>query len=110
MIERLLLKNHLSFKSCDLEFSKGLIVFTGPSGAGKSVFMQGLLSAFGHAEVLAAVVECTLNVPLKLEDFGFETDETTIFKALKSKSVRYFINDQSASKKGLVDISRPFLN
>ncbi len=110
MIERLLLKNHLSFKSCDLEFSKGLIVFTGPSGAGKSVFMQGLLSVFGHAEVLADVVECTLDVPLKLEDFGFETDETTIFKALKSKSVRYFINDQSASKKGLVDISRTFLN
>lgn len=110
MIERLLLKNHLSFKSCDLEFSKGLIVFTGPSGAGKSVFMQGLLSVFGHAEVLADVVECTLDVPLKLEDFGFETDDTTIFKALKSKSVRYFINDQSASKKGLVDISRTFLN
>lgn len=110
MIERLLLKNHLSFKSCDLEFSKGLIVFTGPSGAGKSVFMQGLLCAFGHAEVLADVVECTLNASLKLEDFGFQTDEMTIFKALKSKSVRYFINDQSASKKGLVDISRTFLN
>lgn len=110
MIERLLLKNHLSFKSCDLEFSKGLIVFTGPSGAGKSVFMQGLLSVFGHAEVLADVVECTLDAPLKLDEFGFETEEMTIFKALKSKSVRYFINDQSASKKGLVDISRTFLN
>lgn len=110
MIERLLIKNHLSFKACELEFSKGLIVFTGPSGAGKSVFMQGLLSLFGHAEVMADVVECTLDGALDLEPFGFENEETTLFKALKSKSVRYFINNQSSSKKGMLEISRTFLN
>jgi len=110
VIERLFLKNHLSFEACDLTFSKGLIVFTGPSGAGKSVFMQALLSLFGHAEVMADCVECTVDMPLNLEAFGFDTQETTIFKCLKSKSVRYFINDQSTSKKGMAEVSRTFLN
>jgi DNA repair protein RecN (Recombination protein N) len=110
VIERLFFKNHLSFEACDLTFSKGLIVFTGPSGAGKSVFMQALLSLFGHTEVMAERVECTLDMPLNLEAFGFDTQESTIFKCLKSKSVRYFINDQSTSKKGMADVSRTFLN
>ena len=110
MIERLYVKNHLSFEACELSFSKGLIVFTGPSGAGKSVFMQALLSLFGHAEVMAEVVECTIDVPLVLEPFGFENEEMSIFKCLKSKSVRYFINNQSSSKKTMADVSRTFLN
>ncbi len=93
VIERLLIKNHLSFKACELEFSKGLIVFTGPSGAGKSVFMQGLLSLFGHAEVMADVIECTLDGSLDLEAFGVEEEETTIFKAIKIKSVRYCVKN-----------------
>lgn len=94
----------------ELEFSKGLIVITGPSGAGKSVFMQGLLSVFGHTDVFADLIECTLDDPLPLETFGFEDEEITTFKALKSKSVRYFINDQSTSKKTALDISKTFLN
>ncbi len=110
MIERLFFKNHLSFEACNVSFSKGLIVFTGPSGAGKSVFMQALLSLFGHAEVMAETIECIVDRPLNLEAFGFETEETTIFKCLKSKSVRYFINDHSTSKKGMADVSRTFLS
>lgn len=110
MIERLYVKNHLSFEVCELNFSKGLIVFTGPSGAGKSVFMQALLSLFGHAEVMAEVVECTIDAPLDIESFGFENEDTTIFKCLKSKSVRYFLNNQSSSKKTMADVSRTFLN
>lgn len=110
MIERLYVKNHLSFEVCDLHFSKGLIVFTGPSGAGKSIFMQALLSLFGHAEVMAEVVECTIDTPLDIEPFGFENEDMTIFKCLKSKSVRYFLNNQSSSKKTMADVSRMFLN
>ena len=111
MIERVLIKNHLGFKHVALEFSKGLIVITGPSGAGKSVFMQGLLSVFGHAEVMAEGIECSLDDVLDLDSFGFMHEEgVTVFKALKSKSVRYFINDQSASKKSVLDVSKTFLN
>jgi len=54
MIERVYLKNYVTFEEVELEFgevelefSKGLIVFTGPSGAGKSVLMRGILSIFG---------------------------------------------------------------
>jgi len=110
VIERLYVKNHLSFEACELAFSKGLIVFTGPSGAGKSVFMQALLSLFGHAEVMADVVECTIDASLDLEAFGFEAEDTALFKCLKSKSVRYFINNQGSSKKTMADVSRTFLN
>ena len=110
MIERLLIKNHLSFAECDIEFSKGLVVFSGPSGAGKSVLMQGLLSLFGYGDVHADVIEATLASHLGLDAFGFEEEEPNIFKFLKAKSARYFINTQSVSKKGMVELSRTFVN
>ena len=44
MINRFYLKDFLSFKEVDLEFEKGLVVFTGPSGAGKSILMDAFLS------------------------------------------------------------------
>lgn len=110
MIERLLIKNHLSFVTCDIEFSKGLVVFTGPSGAGKSVLMQGLLSLFGYGDVHADVIEATLASPLGLESFGFEEEEPNIFKFLKAKNARFFINTQAVSKKGMSELSRSFVN
>jgi DNA repair protein RecN (Recombination protein N) len=39
MIDRVYIKELLSFDKIALEFDKGLIVITGPSGAGKSVFI-----------------------------------------------------------------------
>jgi len=110
VIERLLLKNHLSFEACELEFQNGLIVFTGPSGAGKSVLMQGMLSVFGYGEAQADVIEATITQKLGLEAFGFEEENPNVFKFLKAKSARYFINSQSVSKKALSDISRTFLS
>ena len=35
LINRFYLEDYLSFKKVDLDFKKGLIVFTGPSGAGE---------------------------------------------------------------------------
>lgn len=110
MIERLLIKNHLSFAECDIEFSKGLVVFSGPSGAGKSVLMQGLLSLFGYGDVHADVIEAVVNQTLGLEAFGFEEEEPNIFKFLKAKNARYFINAQAISKKGMSELSRTFVN
>lgn len=110
MLERLYIKNQLSFKECDLEFGKGLIAFSGPSGAGKSVFMQAILSLFGLEEAKAKSVEATLNVKLDLEEYGIESDEINIFKYTKTKSVRYFINANSVSKKMMSKISKSFIN
>lgn len=110
MIERLYIKNQLSFDECELEFGKGLIAFSGPSGAGKSVFMQAVLSLFGNAEPLAQSVEATLSDKLDLEEFGLESEEVNIFKYVRSKSTRYFINAQSVSKKSMSQITKNFIN
>ncbi|MBN2832861.1 MAG: AAA family ATPase, partial [Campylobacterales bacterium] len=110
MIERLLIKNHLSFTECDLEFENGLIVFTGPSGAGKSVLLNGLLSLFGYGDVHADVIEASIAKTLGLETFGFEEEDPNVFKALKAKNARYFINAQTVSKRGMVELSHHFVN
>ena len=110
MIERLFIKNHLSFSECDIELSKGLVVFSGPSGAGKSVLMQGLLSLFGYGDVHADVIEAVVGQKLGLEAFGFEEEEPNIFKFIKAKNARYFINAQAVSKKGMSELSRTFVN
>ena len=110
MIERLRVKNQLSFKDVDVSFSKGLIAFTGPSGAGKSVFMQAILSLFGKSEANASSVEAVITDKIDLEKFGLNNDEINIFKYTKEKSTRYFINTQSVSKKSMSEISNSFLN
>lgn len=110
MIERLLVKNQLSFKTCDIEFSPKLNVFTGPSGAGKSVLMQALLALFGHGEAMADLIECEVHGELGLESFGFEEEERTIFKFLKAKNSRYFINTSGVSKKAMMEVSKTFVN
>ena len=110
MIERLHVKNQLSFKDVDLSFTQGLIAFTGPSGAGKSVFMQAILSLFGQAEANASSVEATITDKIELEEFGLQNDDVNIFKYVKEKSTRYFINTQSVSKKSMFQISNSFLN
>lgn len=110
MIERLHVKNQLSFEECDLSFGEGLIAFTGPSGAGKSVFMQAILSLFGHGEPNASSVEATITDKIDLEEYGLESDEVNVFKYIKSKSTRYFINTQSVSRKSMSQITSSFIN
>jgi len=110
MIERLRIKNQLSFKDVDVEFSNGLIAFTGPSGAGKSVFMQAILSLFGQSDANASSVEATITDKIDLTKFGLESDEINIFKYTKEKATRYFINTQGVSKKSMAEISDSFLS
>jgi DNA repair protein RecN (Recombination protein N) len=110
MIGRLLVKNHLSFESCDLEFKEGLMAFTGPSGAGKSVLMQALLSLFGFCDANASLVEATIEKKIGLDEFGLEEDEPNVFKYVKDKSTRYFVNMQSVSKKSMAQIANSFVS
>lgn len=110
MIERLSVKNQLSFKDIDVNFGEGLIAFTGPSGAGKSVFMQAILSLFGQSEANASSVEAVVTDKINLEEFGLQSDDINIFKYSKEKSTRYFINTGSVSKKSMSEISSSFLN
>ena len=110
MIARLYFRDLVTFKEVELEFSKGLVVFTGPSGAGKSVLMSAILSSFGHnTQGAAALCEVSLTKPLTLrsEDFVLE-DELTI-KTLKKEKLRYLIEGQNISKKVLNEMFRPYV-
>ena len=106
MIERVYLKNHLSFDEVELTFnevelklSKGLMIFTGPSGAGKSVLLQGILAIFAYVDANASLSEALIDDEVDLEEFGIEVDEAIIFKEIKKEKTRYFINNQAVSKK-----------
>ena len=101
VIERIYLKDYLSFNELELKFGSGLSVFTGVSGAGKSVLMGAILSVFGYKDSDARLIEADVECRLGLDEFGIEEESINCFKLLKDKSTRYFINNQSISKKNL---------
>ena len=109
MISRILMKENLGFKEANLKLSEGLTVFSGLSGAGKSVLCKGILAAFGFGESEAKFVELELDDKLDLESFGIESESENVFKMLKEKSTKYFINNQSIAKKSLQSLSKSFI-
>ncbi|MDR0762323.1 MAG: hypothetical protein LBF13_04670 [Campylobacteraceae bacterium] len=109
MIESFYLKEHLSFKEERLNFKNGLIVFSGPSGAGKSLFFNALLSVFGFSVSDAALLEAVADDKLSLDEYGIEKEAVTIFKFIKQKSARYFVNSQNISQKVLKQLASGFI-
>ena len=107
MINRIYLKDFLSFEEVDLEIKKGLVVFTGPSGAGKSVLMQSILSLFGIGDSKASLGEISIsNLKIEDESFDIESDDDIVIKQIKKDKVRYFLNSQTISKKNLNKFSK----
>jgi DNA repair protein RecN (Recombination protein N) len=109
MLERFYLKNLLSFKEVDLEFHKGLNVFTGASGSGKSVLMQSILSVMGLDEAKASLSELSVSWQIDEDEHGIINDETNVLKQVKKEKVRYFINSQALSKRVMSDVSKKYL-
>lgn len=102
MIQRYYLENYLSFEKIDLEFEKGLVVFTGPSGAGKSVLMSSILALFGTTDSNAKLSEVVLeDLDIKDENYGIEKDDEIIIKQTTAAKTRYLLNNQTISKKNL---------
>ncbi len=102
MINRIYIKDCLSFNLIDLEFNKGLNVFTGPSGAGKSILMQAILSLFAKSDVKANLGEVLIsNSKINNELYDIEDDDDIVIKTIKKEKVRFFINNQTISKKNL---------
>ncbi len=99
MIERFYLKDYLSFKEVDLSPTNGLVVFTGPSGSGKSILMSSILSSVGLETCEATVCESTTGWEFDGGSVGLENDDINVFKHTKKEKSRYFINNQSVSKK-----------
>ncbi len=110
MIERLYLRELVTFNEVDIEFDKGLVVFTGPSGAGKSVLMSAILGSFGHTtQGSASVCEVTVTKPKTLVSEAYELEDELTLKTLKKEKLRYFIAGQNISKKALAEMFVPFV-
>ncbi len=109
MIERFYLRDYLSFKEVELNPISGLVVFTGPSGSGKSILMKSILSSLGRDACEAALCESSVTWELNSADTGIENDDINIFKHIKKEKTRYFINNQSVSKKVTSELSSNYL-
>jgi len=110
LIDRLYFRDLVTFKEVELEFDKGLVVFTGPSGAGKSVLMSAILSGFGYStKGAAALCEVNLFKPAKLKSEAFELEDDLTIKTLKKEKLRYFIDGQNISKKVLGEMFSPYV-
>ncbi len=104
MIERFYLKEYLSFKEAELEFDNGLIVFTGPSGSGKSILMRSILASLGLDDAEASLSESSVNWQIDEEATGLSNEESNTFRQVKKEKVRYFVNNQSLSKRALQEL------
>jgi len=109
LIERFYLKDYLSFKEVELNLACGLVVFTGPSGSGKSILMHSILSSLGAGSCEASLCESQVTWELESEEIGIENDEINVFKHIKKEKSRYFINNQSISKKAMADLGSKYL-
>jgi DNA repair protein RecN (Recombination protein N) len=110
LIERLYLRELVTFDEVELEFDKGLVVFSGPSGAGKSVLISAILSSFGYTTQGAAkLCEVLVKKPQVLKSELYELDEELTIKTLKKEKLRYFIEGQNISKKALKEMFKPYV-
>jgi len=109
MIERFYLKDYLSFKEAELNLETGLVVFTGPSGSGKSILMESILASIGVATCDASLCESSVTWEIDSESTGIESDEINVFKHIKKEKSRYFVNNQSLSKKAIGQVAAPYL-
>jgi len=109
MIERFYLKDYLSFKESELNFSSGLVVFTGPSGSGKSILMNSILSSLGGTSCEAALCESSVTWDINTDETGIVNDDINVFKHIKKENSRYFVNNQSLSKKAMASVTSSYL-
>ena len=109
MIERFYLKDFLSFKEVELDLACGLIVFSGPSGSGKSILMNSILSSLGASSCEASLCESSVSWQLDSDSIGIENDDVNIFKHIKKEKSRYFINNQTVSKKSMSKLGSKYL-
>ncbi len=105
MIQRVHLRNLVNFENVALDFEDSLIVITGPSGAGKSILMGAILGCFGYNQPsYATLCELSLNPPDSLSSDIYAFDDDIILKSIKKDKLRFFINDQLISKRGLQEL------
>ncbi len=109
MIERFYLRDYLSFDETELNLKSGLVVFTGPSGSGKSILMESILASVGGTSCDASLCESSVTWEIDEESCGIENDEPNVFKHIKKEKSRYFINNQSLSRKSMGALASHYL-
>jgi DNA repair protein RecN (Recombination protein N) len=109
MINRVYIKNLISFNEIEVELEKGLIVLSGPSGAGKSLFINTILSTFGYGMAEASLAEVSVSKPLKLKSEVYLLEDEVTLKVLKKEKARYYLDGQHISKKRLNGLFSPFV-
>jgi DNA repair protein RecN (Recombination protein N) len=110
LIERLYLRELVTFDEVELEFDNGLVVFSGPSGAGKSVLMSAILTSFGYStQGAASLCEVNLIKPKNLQSDGYVLEDELTLKTLKKEKLRYLIDGQNISKKALKTMFSPYV-
>jgi len=109
MINRVYLKELISFDEVELELDKGLVVLSGPSGAGKSLFMNSILATFGYGTTEATLCEVSISKPCKLQSEAYSLEDEVTLKTLRKEKVRYYIDGQNISKKTLNRLFSPFV-
>lgn len=109
MIERILIKDSTIFDEVVLNPHSGFNVISGVSGSGKSVLMESILALFGFKDSNASLIECEIS-GIDLEDCGILSDEDMILSVVKKDKTKYFINNQSSSKKRVRDFFGSYLH
>ena len=109
LISRFYLENYLSFNQIDLEFNKGLIVFTGASGTGKSVLMSSILSLFGNSDAKAKLSEILIeDLNITNDSYSISKNSDIVIKQITQNKSRYLLNNQTISKRNLKDFTSNF--
>ena len=110
MIREVFIKKAINFEEVRLDFNSNFIVFTGASGAGKSVLFNTILSIFALANSEVKLAEAFVEGDFDFSKFGILKDDSYIFKSVKEKNKRFFINNQMVSKRALKEIALSFIN
>ena len=119
MLKNLKLKNLALIEIIEINFEKGLNVFTGESGSGKSLILDSLNSLFGGTNIpinhlirpgqKECLIEARFNCSKKIEDWLFENGYKTLKneiiisrRTFKNKSkicTKFTVNTYKISKK-----------
>lgn len=109
MIERFYLRDYLSFNEAELELNAGLVVFTGPSGSGKSILMNSILASLGGASCEASLCESSVTWDINADALGIENEDINVFKHIRKENSRYFVNNQTLSRKAIGAVGAEYL-
>jgi len=82
VIERLFVRDLVSFEKVELNFDSGLVVFSGASGSGKSLLINAILYAFGYLVAEAKLVELNIDRPKGLKNELYEFEEEITLKVI----------------------------